>query len=675
MWTSSLRCIFRHHQSSSLKHCSTAAPAASLHPLKRDTETFIDLKKRVQDKVATFDKSFSEFLTDTFGRQHTYLRISLTEKCNLRCQYCMPEEGVQLSPKDNILTADEIIQLSRLFVSEGITKIRLTGGEPLVRPDLKEIISGLNELRPLGLKHIGITSNAIALSRRLEGLQKAGLDQVNLSLDTLVPAKFEFITRRRGFDKVMAGIDKAIELGYDPVKVNCVVMRGLNEDEVTDFVAFTEKKAWGVPGFAGQVGFITSMSEHFCGTCNRLRMTADGNLKVCLHGNAEVSLRDAIRGNATDDELLEVIGAAVKRKKKQHAGMTNLSKMENRPMILIGGFQREQVIQLESADVVMKNSKPPYCLSKTNRQSLGSSTYPPGTSISHTEQSAKNVLLMPQTNNLLNISCRTSNIERPAKFPHNHLLTLNRKMASLYVQAYHTLTKSSRAFSTTSKMCKDWGSSKDGRAREGQLEDDSLNSEFKDGEHILNNSHSNGEYEKAGNNQVNKRDATIELKSAAAEEEKPHLTHTDRDGKALMVDVGSKPPSLREALAQGSIYLGPEASRLVKENKIKKGDVLTTAQLAGIMAAKQTALLIPLCHNINLTKVSVQCHLVESTHTVEVSSLARTIGQTGVEMEALTAATVAALTIYDMCKAVTHDMVIGDVKLMSKSGGRRDFQR
>lgn len=153
------------------------------------------------------------------------------------------------------------------------------------------------------------------------------------------------------------------------------------------------------------------------------------------------------------------------------------------------------------------------------------------------------------------------------------------------------------------------------------------------------------------------------------------LSHTDSSGRAVMVDVGGKGTSLREARAEGVVLLGPEAARLVAENKMKKGDVLTVAQLAGIMAAKQTAQLIPLCHNINLTKVDVTCELDMERHAVVVRSLVRTVGQTGVEMEALTAVSVAALTVYDMCKAVTHDMVISDVKLMSKSGGKRDFQR
>ncbi|XP_026857256.2 molybdenum cofactor biosynthesis protein 1 isoform X2 [Electrophorus electricus] len=329
---------------------------------------------------------FSESLTDTFGRRHTYLRISLTEKCNLRCQYCMPEEGVTLSPRAQLLSTEEVLTLARLFVREGVRKIRLTGGEPLIRPDILHIIAEMRKLE--GLKTIAVTTNGMNLARLLPGLQEAGVDLLNVSLDSLVPAKFEFIVRRKGFHKVMEGIEKAIEMGYNPVKVNCVVMRGLNEDELLDFVALTERKpldmrfieympfdgnkwnfkkmvsyaemldrikqqwpsleavpadeadtakAFRVPGFQGQLGFITSMSDNFCGSCNRLRITADGNLKVCLFGNSEVSLRDSLRSGASDQELLQIIGAALGRKKKQHAGMFSISQMKNRPMILIGG--------------------------------------------------------------------------------------------------------------------------------------------------------------------------------------------------------------------------------------------------------------------------------------------------------------------------------------------------
>lgn len=311
-------------------------------------------------------------MIDSFGRHHSYLRISLTEKCNLRCQYCMPAEGIQLSPKQHLLTTDEIVYIAKLFVEQGVTKIRLTGGEPTVRKDLVDIIAQLKQLP--NLEQVGITTNGLVLTRNLVGYQRAGLDALNISLDTLRPKKFEEITRRRGWERVIAGIDLAIQLGYKP-KVNCVVMTNFNEDEVCDFVEWTRdravdvrfieympfsgnrwhtekmlsfsdmlgmihkqfpdfealpngpndtSKAYHVPGFKGQVGFITSMTEHFCGSCNRLRITADGNLKVCLFGNKEVSLRDAIRSGCSEDDLLALIGASVMRKKKQHAGELSL---------------------------------------------------------------------------------------------------------------------------------------------------------------------------------------------------------------------------------------------------------------------------------------------------------------------------------------------------------------
>jgi len=390
-------------------------------------------------------KPFSDFLTDTFNRQHDYLRISITERCNLRCLYCMPEgallcidciaksladekiEGIPLSPPANMLTTPEIFYLSSLFVSQGVTKIRLTGGEPTVRRDIVPLMQQIGSLRPKGLRELALTTNGISLHRKLDAMVEAGLTGINLSLDTLDPFQFQIMTRRKGFDAVMKSIDRILEmnkLGANvKLKVNCVVMRGLNEREILPFVemgrekdievrfieympfggnkwsenkmiSFQEmldtirakypglrpvaghkndtSKTYEVPGFVGKVGFITSMTNDFCGSCNRLRITSDGNLKVCLHGNAEVSLRDVLRqgnngepidqeaferirqiemdrhqGRLSDEtilgwgqrerELLDVVGAAVKRKAEKHADLDDLANMENRPMILIGG--------------------------------------------------------------------------------------------------------------------------------------------------------------------------------------------------------------------------------------------------------------------------------------------------------------------------------------------------
>ena len=323
---------------------------------------------------------------DRFGRKHSCLRISITERCNLRCRYCMPEEGVDLSPRSDLLTFEEIERLARLFVCRGVDKIRLTGGEPLVRKHMEDLADKLGRLP--GLRTLALTTNGMLLPKKLPRLRAAGVNAINISLDTLIPERFETITRRGGLEEVLHAIRMAIAYGYDPVKVNCVVMRGVNDDEVPDFVEWTRDapvavrfieympfqgngwsetgfvsyadmlerirlrhpvldrledgphataKTWRVPGYRGTIGFIASMSEKFCGSCDRLRLTADGALKVCLFGRAEVSLRDMLRAGASDRELEEAIRNAVLRKKAAHAGMLQLADQENRPMILIGG--------------------------------------------------------------------------------------------------------------------------------------------------------------------------------------------------------------------------------------------------------------------------------------------------------------------------------------------------
>lgn len=341
----------------------------------------------------------------------------------------MPEEGVPLSPPEHLLSTPEIVHLANLFVDQGVNKIRLTGGEPTIRKDFVEMMTEIGKLKARGLKELCITSNGIVLARKIPKLVEAGLTGVNLSLDTLDPFKFQLMTRRKGLENVLKSIEACLEAGIK-LKVNCVVMKGVNDNEVLDFVEMTKdrpievrfieympfdvslgffmavknanmiqgnkwsrgkmisykemltliqsrhptfaklrdhandtSKTFQVPGYVGKVGFITSMTHNFCGTCNRLRITSDGNLKVCLFGNAEVSLRDMMRLGSRPEvvkrllaeeaaaglpdvqdekermnaDLLRVIGAAVKGKKAKHAGMDNLKDMKNRPMILIGG--------------------------------------------------------------------------------------------------------------------------------------------------------------------------------------------------------------------------------------------------------------------------------------------------------------------------------------------------
>ena len=325
-------------------------------------------------------------LVDTFGRYHNYLRIALLEKCNLRCLYCMPEKGISLTPKENILQTPEIIRLVNIFGNAGVDKIRLTGGEPTIHRDILEITKSI-KLNP-NIKNLAITTNGIITHRLLPQLKENGLNSINISLDTLVPAKFEFMTRRKGFDSVMKSINMGLDLEFDPVKINCVVMRNKNDDEINDFVELTKDKNINIrfieympfddnewkenkmvsffemkhiienkfgklkrkkdhknetaknftlEGHKGSVSFITSMTNDFCGGCNRTRLLADGNYKVCLFDNREISLRDAMREGYTDEELLNVINNAILLKKEKHGGMHNIKEMKNRPMITIGG--------------------------------------------------------------------------------------------------------------------------------------------------------------------------------------------------------------------------------------------------------------------------------------------------------------------------------------------------
>lgn len=179
-----------------------------------------------KEKEMEKDQGVSDMLIDSFGRMHTYLRISLTERCNLRCHYCMPAEGVDLTPKPDLLTQHEIIRLANLFVTSGVNKIRLTGGEPTIRKDIDQICSQLSSLT--GLKTLAMTTNGLVLARKLPLLKQSGLTSVNISLDSLVPAKFEFLTRRKGHQNVIDSINAAVDLGYNPVKVCVPVQLGLN---------------------------------------------------------------------------------------------------------------------------------------------------------------------------------------------------------------------------------------------------------------------------------------------------------------------------------------------------------------------------------------------------------------------------------------------------------------
>ncbi len=324
-------------------------------------------------------------LNDSFGRIHSYLRLAVTDRCNLRCRYCMPDTGVDFKPHHGILTFEEIHRLVSIFSMLGIRKIRLTGGEPTVRKNVSRLVSLISALP--GIEEVTMTSNGILLAEAICDLHRAGLRRVNISLDTLRPNRFRAITRRDGIDKVLASIDKALSLNMRPVKLNVVVMRGVNDDELRDFADFAIRKGvtvrfiefmpfagnrwqseyfissdeirkrlarafvlrpldeensssareWEITGEGTRIGFISPVSDHFCASCNRLRLTVDGALRTCLLNNAEISLRDLLRRGASDEELALSIQASLNAKPASHPGIDGLLKQENRTMIAIGG--------------------------------------------------------------------------------------------------------------------------------------------------------------------------------------------------------------------------------------------------------------------------------------------------------------------------------------------------
>lgn len=335
-------------------------------------------------------------LVDRFGRRHTALRLSLTERCNLRCVYCMPAAGLPVTPTCEMLSADEVERLVRLFARAGVDAVRLTGGEPLARKDAVEIAARVG--RVPGVRKLALTTNGLLLQDRLPALRAAGVTHLTVSLDTLRADRFFAITRRPGLDRVLAALDAALAAGYAigtarPLKVNVVALRAApdrvgNEDEAAELAGLADRlpvevrfieampfagngwdraqlvpmaetraaveavhgplapladgphataRTFTRPGWAGRVGFVASMTAPFCAGCNRLRLTADGALKVCLFGGAETSLRDAARGGATDADLLALVRRALLGKHRAHAGADALAAQDNRPMITIGG--------------------------------------------------------------------------------------------------------------------------------------------------------------------------------------------------------------------------------------------------------------------------------------------------------------------------------------------------
>jgi cyclic pyranopterin phosphate synthase len=307
-------------------------------------------------------------LTDAFRRPVTYLRISVTDRCNLRCVYCMPESGLPWIPRAEILTFEEIARIAEAAAASGVRGLRLTGGEPLVRRDLAHLVRVLAAIP--GIDDISLSTNGLLLAEQAEELAAAGLRRVNVSLDTLREDRFFAIARRPGLARVLEGIDAALAAGLAPLKLNCVVMRGQNDDELAAFAELTRRRAlyvrfievmpvednlalqrdaylsadeilarleqvdrlepvpgpggngparyFAFPGALGAVGVISPLSHDYCERCNRVRLTADGRLRLCLFGDYEIDLREPVRAGASREALAELFRGGMLIKPERH---------------------------------------------------------------------------------------------------------------------------------------------------------------------------------------------------------------------------------------------------------------------------------------------------------------------------------------------------------------------
>ena len=326
-------------------------------------------------------------MQDFYSRQITYLRLSITDRCNLRCFYCAPvQELVKLQHTD-ILRYEELLRLARLGVQAGMTKIRVTGGEPLIRLGVESFLASLKALP--GIQEICLTTNGVLLAEKAAGLWQAGLRRLNISLDSLRPERYARITGSDRLDQVWEGIHTAAAVGFAPIKINCVVLRGINDDELLDFARLSLDHPWHIrflefmpigrstrwredyylpvaqmqarlqehgpleelpaganagpaqryryPGAKGEIGFISPISQHFCQDCNRLRLTADGRLRPCLFGDEEVDLKGPLRTGRDDAALLELFHQAILMKPARHHLNQDLASPCARSMASIGG--------------------------------------------------------------------------------------------------------------------------------------------------------------------------------------------------------------------------------------------------------------------------------------------------------------------------------------------------
>ena len=459
-------------------------------------------------------------MRDSCGRTIDYLRLSVTDLCNYRCQYCMPPEGVEKRLHSDILSIKELAEIAAAAVRCGVKKIRLTGGEPLVRRGLPDLCRMLRAIP--GLAELCLTTNGSLLPQLARPLRDAGVDRLNISLDTLRPDRFAAMTRLGTLQDVLAGIKAAEAAGFRNLKFDTVLIGGFNDDEIEDFVNLSREHPW-------EMRFIELMPMGPCAGWDRSRFLP---AETVLDRMAEL-------------EPIEAQGVA---------------HLPSEPRLLRG-------LPPDSGD--------------GGRQAEG---LPP--------QPGRDPPPGPP---------------RPGaggRRPAGHPPQAGAPPSHRTVQRHAPKHESDRRMTTMAE-----------------------------------------------------------------------LTHFNEQGRARMVDVTEKAVTHRRAVAAGEIHMAPETLQNIKDGTLKKGDVLAVAQVAGIQAAKHNWELIPMCHPLPLTGIDITFALSDSPCMVEIQAAVTCTGVTGVEMEALTAVSVAALTIYDMCKAVQKDMRIENIRLLSKSGGKSgDYQ-
>nr|XP_037875327.1 molybdenum cofactor biosynthesis protein 1 isoform X3 [Bombyx mori] len=494
-------------------------------------------------------------LSDLHGRRHNYLRISLTERCNLRCKYCMPAEGVPLSSRSSLLSVEELRVIVGALAAAGVDKLRLTGGEPTLRSDLADIIQSLKAID--GIRSVSMTTNGLVLARRLASLQRAGLDAVNVSLDTLRPDRYEDMARRRGLARVLAGLDLALQLGYSPVKINTVLMRGFNDDEIGDFIEMTRERD------------LEVSSDRRDAT----RRQGRARPAPCSHRAADTA--------PCADPLLVQGGSSRGSRRWSATIVTHLFVSAGVPVRGRGGVAAGR----------------------------GAGGRGPGAA------AAAGARRAAQQEGRARRNAKFGAHGEPAHDSHRRVGDLT--------------SRDGRAFKVQ------------GVGGSGRLQARAY--------------------------------CTGGSRGSGGSEPPARLSHLDAQGRARMVDVSSKPRTQRAAAAECELRVGGRLLRLLRDAAMPKGDALTVAEIAGVLGAKRTSDLIPLCHPLALELVRVRVSLpggeCAAGGAVRVRCEVGAEGRTGVEMEALVGAAVAALALYDMCKAVDKHMSVSELRVVHKSGG------